>query len=158
MTRQELFSCNILYFTPSSEHRLNKFTWFTNWFYFHRLLQIQETSQKYQLSPPFKVKIPLPTIGLELYQRGGVTHKGKNIRRTLIAPKQVIRAKHALPICKEHFLCCIFKGKKCTLGQDVHIENFSSRRWTTVPAPWYSKLRNGVFYSWYQKHLSSWTE
>ena len=51
VTWQELLSCKILYFTPSSEHQLNKFTWFTNWFYFHRLLQTQETSQKYQLSP-----------------------------------------------------------------------------------------------------------
>ena len=27
---QELFSCKILYFTLSSDHQLNKFTWFTN--------------------------------------------------------------------------------------------------------------------------------
>ena len=51
VTRQELFCCKILYFTPSSEHQQNKFTWFTNWFSFHRLLQTQETSRKYQLSP-----------------------------------------------------------------------------------------------------------
>ena len=31
----------------------NRFTWFTNWFSFHRLLCRQETSLKYQLSPLF---------------------------------------------------------------------------------------------------------
>ena len=33
------FGCKILYFTLSNRHELNKFTWFTNWFWLHRLLQ-----------------------------------------------------------------------------------------------------------------------
>ena len=45
------FGCKILYFNLSSEHQLNKFTWFKNWFSFHRLLQTEETSQKYKLFP-----------------------------------------------------------------------------------------------------------
>ena len=39
---RELFSCKILYFTLSSEYRLNKFTWFTNWFSFHRLCRLRK--------------------------------------------------------------------------------------------------------------------